>query len=415
MYMLMISSKQVRGISYQRSEIMVEWIKLGDVASYYRGVTYNKKQEVSLNSGGTKILRANNITLETNSLNYDDIKEIDSSVKIRDDQWLYPKDILICAGSGSKEHIGKVSFIKESIGYAYGGFMGKIVTKPILNSKYLFHILCGSLFKDYLKTALNSTTINNLNSEIINNFQIPMPTLSEQERIVGILDTFTSSIDNLKQQIAQRRKQYEYYRCCLFSTEKWPENKIGELTKIFSCPRVFKDQWQDSGVPFWRSSDIMSYHNGVINPRGEVYISQSLYEELSSKSDKIKEGDILVTGGGSIGIPYLKKDNSPLFVKDADLICIQKCTSIIPKYLYHYFLSTDFKMYLKRITHDATIAHYTINQIKDTPILLPPLSEQQRIVSILDTFEASIRNLEAQLSQREKQYEYYRNKLLTFE
>ena len=246
-------------------------------------------------------------------------------------------------------------------------------------------------------------------------FEIPYPSLSEQRRIVGILDTFTASIDNLKEQIAQRRKQYEYYLSCFFSTEKWPENKIGELTKVFSCPRVFKDQWQDSGVPFWRSSDIMSYHNGVINPRGEVYISQSLYDELSSKSDKIKEGDILVTGGGSIGIPYLKKDNSPLFVKDADLICIQKCISIIPKYLYHYFLSTDFKLYLKKITHDATIAHYTINQIKDTPIPLPPLKEQQRIVDILDKFEASIQNLEAQLSQREKQYDYYRNKLLTFE
>ena len=108
-------------------------------------------------------------------------------------------------------------------------------------------------------------------------------------------------------------------------------------------------------------------------------------------------------------------DNSPLFVKDADLICIQKCSSIVPKYLYHYFLSTDFKLYLKKITHDATIAHYTINQIKDTPIPLPPLSEQQRIVDTLDKFEASIQNLKAQLSQREKQYEYYRNKLLTFE
>jgi type I restriction enzyme S subunit len=232
---------------------------------------------------------------------------------------------------------------------------------------------------------------------------------------VGILDTFTASIDNLKEQIAQRRKQYEYYRCRLLSTKKWTENKIGELTKVFTCPRVFKDQWQDSGVPFWRSSDIMSYHNGIINPRGEVFISQSLYDELSSKSDIIKEGDILVTGGGSIGIPYLKKDNSPLFVKDADLICIQKCSSIVPKYLYHYFLSTDFKLYLKKITHDATIAHYTINQIKDTPIPLPSLQEQQRIVSILDTFEDSIQNLEAQLEQRQKQYEYYRNKLLTFE
>ena len=83
--------------------------------------------------------------------------------------------------------------------------------------------------------------------------------------------------------------------------------------------------------------------------------------------------------------------------------------------MYHYFLSSEFKLYLKKITHDATIAHYTINQIKDTPIPLPSLSEQQRIVGILDVFEESIRNLEAQLAGREKQYEYYRNKLLTFE
>ena len=246
-------------------------------------------------------------------------------------------------------------------------------------------------------------------------FEVPVPSLSEQNRIVGILDTFTSSIKNLKEQIALRRKQYEYYRVNLFSSEKWNKVRIGELTKVFSCPRVFKDQWQKTGVPFWRSSDVMSYHNGVVNPRGEVFISQSLYDELSSKSEKIKEGDILVTGGGSIGIPYLKIDDSPLFVKDADLICIQKCESIIPKYLYHYFLSSEFKLYLKKITHDATIAHYTINQIKDTPIPLPSLSEQQRIVGILDVFEESIRNLEAQLAGREKQYEYYRNKLLTFE
>lgn len=282
-----------------------------------------------------------------------------------------------------------------------------------VNSKYLFYYLqCKT---HYLQSQVRYAGIPTLDNSVVEKIEIPFISLVEQKSIVGKLDTFTASIDNLKEQIALRRKQYEYYCRNLFSTDKWSEKKIGELTKVFSCPRVFKDQWQDSGVPFWRSSDVMSYHNGVVNPRGEVFISQSLYEELLSKSEKIKEGDLLVTGGGSIGIPYLKNDDSPLFVKDADLICIQKCKSINPKYLYHYFLTTEFKLYLKKITHDATIAHYTINQIKDTPIPLPSISEQQRIVYILDKFEASIQNLEAQLSLREKQYEYYRNKLLTFE
>ncbi len=198
-------------------------------------------------------------------------------------------------------------------------------------------------------------------------------------------------------------------------TEFTKTKTIGELTKVFSCPRVYKDQWKDSGIPFWRSSDVMSYYNKVQNPRGKVYISESLYKDLSKKTEKIEKGDILVTGGGTIGIPYLKKDNTPLFVKDADLICIKKSESIIPSYLYHFFFSTGFQLYLKKITHDATIAHYTIGQIIDTPVPIPSLTEQSRIVSILDTFEQSIANLEEQLAMREKQYEYYRNQLLTFE
>lgn len=366
---------------------MVEWKKLGEVCSFKRGRTITAKDAVD---GNVPVIAGG----QTPSYYHNESNRTGETITV--------------AGSGA--YAGFISYWNQPI-FISDAF--SVDPQSCLNHKYLFHWLKMNQAKVF--GTQKGAGVPHVHGSDIANFLIPIPSILEQQRIVKKLDTFTSSIDNLKQQIVQRRKQYEYYRCCLFSAGKWLEHRIGELTKVFSCPRVFKDQWQKSGVPFWRSSDIMSYHNGVINPRGEVYISQSLYEELSSKTDKIKEGDILVTGGGSIGIPYLKKDNSPLFVKDADLICIQKCSSIIPKYLYHYFLSTDFKLYLKKITHDATIAHYTINQIKDTPIPLPPLSDQQRIVSILDTFEASIQNLEVQLSQREKQYEYYRNKLLTFE
>lgn len=316
----------------------------------------------------------------------------------------------------------------EVVAIPWGGnvtikyFKGKFVTADnriatsnntdYLDNKFLYYWMLSQ--KDKIGKMYRGAGIQHPSMLSVLSMLIPIPSLSEQTRIVGILDTFTASIENLKEQIAQRRKQYEYYRNLVFKPIATTK-KIGELTKVFSCPRVFRDQWKDSGVPFWRSSDVMSFHNRVKNPRGEAFISQSLYEELSRKSEIIKEGDILVTGGGSIGIPYLKKDNKPLFVKDADLICIQKCQSVMPSFLYHYFLSTEFKLYLKVITHDATIAHYTIGQIIETPIPLPSLEEQSRIVSILDTFEASIANLEAQLKEREKQYEYYRNKLLTFE
>jgi len=84
-------------------------------------------------------------------------------------------------------------------------------------------------------------------------------------------------------------------------------------------------------------------------------------------------------------------------------------------YIRNLCISEDMKRQAFTNLHGATMAHLTKALMEALMVPLPPLQEQQRIVSILDTFEASIQNLEAQMKQREKQYEYYRNKLLTFE
>ncbi|HHF1798482.1 TPA: restriction endonuclease subunit S, partial [Haemophilus influenzae] len=102
-----------------------EWKPLKEIAEYIRGVTYNKTNE-SPNNIGYKILRANNITLSSNTLNFDDIKVIKFDTKVKSSQMLYKNDILISAASGSREHVGKVAFIYQDIDYYFGGFMGVI-------------------------------------------------------------------------------------------------------------------------------------------------------------------------------------------------------------------------------------------------------------------------------------------------
>ena len=141
-----------------------EWKPLKEIAEYIRGVTYNKTNE-SPNNIGYKILRANNITLSSNTLNFDDIKVIKFDTKVKSSQMLYKNDILISAASGSREHVGKVAFIYQDIDYYFGGFMGVIRCNNNVNSRYLFHIFTSSIFQDYLNEVLNSSTINNLNSK----------------------------------------------------------------------------------------------------------------------------------------------------------------------------------------------------------------------------------------------------------
>lgn len=140
---------------------------------------------------------------------------------------------------------------------------------------------------------------------------------------------------------------------------------------------MHKEEWTTSGVPFYRSSDVMAAINGTENEK--VYISEALYEKLSSISGKLEAGDVLVTGGGSVGKPYIVPNNEPLYTKDADLLWIKNQGKFHPYFLYEFFFTPTFRSYLSSISHVGTIAHYTITQLSETPICLPSVGEQQKI------------------------------------
>ncbi|GFI24556.1 hypothetical protein IMSAGC011_03357 [Lachnospiraceae bacterium] len=160
-------------------------------------------------------------------------------------------------------------------------------------------------------------------------------------------------------------------------TGDWEQHKLGEITNILSASRVHKEEWKTEGVPFFRSSDVMAAFKGTKNDK--VFISQELFEKLSAISGKPQQGDIFITGGGSIGTPYIVPNNEPLYSKDADLIWVKKGEKHDSFYLYSYFVSPIFREYLLSISHTGTIAHYTIEQVKKTPVFFPSLEEQQKI------------------------------------
>ena len=160
-------------------------------------------------------------------------------------------------------------------------------------------------------------------------------------------------------------------------TNDWEQRKLGDVTELKSASRVHKGEWTDSGVPFFRSSDVMAAINGTTNEK--AYISEELYQRLSSASGKLEEGDVLVTGGGSVGNPYIVPNNEPLYTKDADLLWIKNQGRFHPYFLYEYFFSPTFRTHLSSISHVGTIAHYTITQLSETPICLPDIEEQIKV------------------------------------
>ena len=181
--------------------------------------------------------------------------------------------------------------------------------------------------------------------------------------------------------------------------KEWKKFTFGNLTNILSAARVHKDEWTNAGVPFFRSSDVMAALNGTKNDK--AYISEELYERLSMVSGKLEKGDILVTGGGSIGNPYIVSEDKPLYTKDADLLWVKRNDGIDTYFLYTFFFTPAFRDYLLSIAHVGTIAHYTIEQLKKTPIMLPELSEQISIGAFFKDLDTTIKLQQLELKKYE--------------
>jgi len=170
---------------------------LREVCEFRRGLTYSKKDEASLSKNA--ILRANNITLAANTLNFDDIRYISDDVIIPQEKKLVKGSVMICTASGSRSHLGKVAFIDKDYDYAFGGFMGLLVpNSEIIDPKYFFVILTSGQFRDHINSLTSGANINNLKFSQIKDYQVTVPPLLEQKRIVGILDGKFKAIGELK-------------------------------------------------------------------------------------------------------------------------------------------------------------------------------------------------------------------------
>ncbi len=358
---------------------MVEWREMGTLSEI--GTGSNNREDSSENGMYPFYVRS---------------KEI-----LRIDKYLYDEEAILIPGEGG---VGEIfHYINGKYGLHQRTYRVHPTSKDVIG-RYLYYYLYEN-FGNYINQKSYKSTATSIRKPMLLNFPVAVIPISEQNRIVGILDTFTSSIENLKEQIVLRRKQYEYYRDQLLDLEgkEGVEMKtLGEIGDVCMCKRIMKDQTSDKGdVPF--------YKIGTFGAKADAYISRELFEEYKSKYSYTALGEILISASGTIGRAIVF-DGMDSYFQDSNIVWIANNEKIVTnRYLYYFYQIADWK------TDGGTIKRLYNYNLKNTSIPVPSLSEQQRIVDILDKFEASIQNLEAQLAGREKQYDYYRNKLLTFE
>lgn len=168
----------------------------------------------------------------------------------------------------------------------------------------------------------------------------------------------------------------------------WEQRKLGELMEIASVKRIHQSDWTNSGVRFLRARDIVavSKNEEVSEP---LFISQEKYDEYSALSGKVKIGDLLVTGVGTIGVPMLINNEEPLYFKDGNIIWFKNEDRIDGKFFYHSFNGSFIQNFIKESAGIGTVGTYTIESGKKTPILLPTQKDEQQKIgtffSQLDT------------------------------
>lgn len=362
----------------------VEYKRLGDVCEIKRGVRVTRS---SLVDGGAFSVFQNSLTPLGNFDRYN--RDAD-------------KTFVICAGAA-----GEIGYSDKPFWAADDCFT---IEAEKLHNRYVYHFLLAN--KDFLKSKVRKASVPRVSATEIGKLVIPIPHPDIQEEIVRILDNFTNLAAELQAELQARQEQYEYYRNKLLTFNElngvgqsvtWM--KMSEIGEICMCKRITKDQTNNiDGVPF--------YKIGTFGKVADAYISRDLYEDYKSRFSFPRKGEILISASGTIGRTVVY-DGRDAYFQDSNIVWVHNDeTKVLNKYLYHYYQIIEWEV------EGGTIKRLYNNNLAKTKIVVPPISEQEHIVSILDKFETLVNDLTeglpAEMAAVQEQYEYYRNKLLSF-
>ena len=368
---------------------------LGEVCEFARGLTYKKTDEVEQSSNA--VLRANNVSLETKSLNFDEIKFIREDFKIPESKKVRNGSLLICTASGSKKHLGKVALIDADYSYAFGGFMGLLTPHENISSKYFFYSLTGKEYENFIAELSDGANINNLKFSQLQEFRITVPPLPEQERIVGILD---EAFGGIAAATAQAEKNLhnarELFQSVLQSTfsqkgDDWVTCPLADLLELITYGFTNPMPTTDTGPYMVTAKNI---REGRINYETTRHTSKEAFDELLTKKSRPKIGDILLTKDGTLG---------RLAVVDRENICVNQSVAVLrpnekvePNFLSLLLSSPSYQTRMIEDAGGTTIKHIYITRVDKMEVAYPPApNDRQAIVEKLDALSEETKALEA--------------------
>ncbi len=403
--------------------VTVEWKALGDViVSLKTGL--NPRQNFQLNTSNAEGYYVTVREIQNGSIVC--LKKTDRVSKkalefINNRSNLEAGDILF-SGTGTVGRTAVIETTPENWNIKEGVYVIKPIHK-IIDSRYLCHLLNSQdIVKEYSKKIVGSPVVSLPMSEL-RKLEIPIPcpenpkkSLEIQAKIVRILDAFTALTTELTTELTTRKKQYNYYRDQLLSfgegEVEW--KALGDIGEFIRGRRFTKSDYVDDGISV--------IHYGEIYTRYDVSTTQALSKvsaEMASSLRYAEPGDVVITDVGEtvedVGKAVAWLGNEKVAIHDH---CYAFRHSMNPKFVSYCMQTTSFIAEKAKYVARTKVNTLLINGYSKISIPVPPIEEQNRIVAILDKFYALTNSisegLPREIALRKKQYEYYRDLLLSF-
>lgn len=346
-------------------------VKLEDICYIYNGSTPSRTNEDFWNNGTIPWFTIEDIRKQGRIIRATEQKITkagfdNSSVK------LLPKNsILLCCTAS----VGEYAFaeIELTTNQQFNGLVIKDDYKDRLLPKFLF--LMASTFKSELERLSGKTSFNFVSVGNVKQIEIPLPPLEIQNEIVAQIEEWQKIIDGAKQVI-------NTYHPTITIDPSWEIVKLGDVCEITSSKRIFQEEYQSHGIPFYRTKEIVELSNNL-NISLELFISENRYNEIKKQFAVPVQGDILISAVGTIGICWIVDTDSPFYFKDGNLLWLKSFKNI-NSYFLKIILENTIKATKSNLVNGVAYNALTIIKLKEIQVPLPPIEVQTEIIEYIE-------------------------------
>lgn len=399
----------------------VEWKKLGDVCEDKFWIMPSTPKF----SNDFKIPYITGKNIKNGEIDFDNVKYISEEdyVSFNKNRSIIKDDILISM-IGT---IGEIGVVKENNKF-YGQNLYLLRLNPnIILTRYFYHFFSQNRIKDGLVSKKNNSSQGYIRAGNIENLEIPIPSIETQERIVKTLDKFTNYVTELQAELQARTKQYEYYRDMLLS-----EEYLNKLSYYLEENRLLKLEWKTldeisvGSLSYGSGASAIDYDGETryiritdINDSGGLNKEKASPNVVEEKYILNNEDILFARSGATVGKNYIHLINDKCVYAGYLIRLIVNKEIALPKFVFYCLNTNRYKIFVDNTKSRGSQPNINAKQYGSFKIPIIPIEIQNIVVEILDKFQSLLADtkglLPQEIEQRQKQYEYYREKLLTFD